>query len=73
MKRPARVAVIGVGVIGVGVGWNLSRHGAEVVLIDEGRPGEGVTNWSFCIRRRRRGRTGPRVRRTAVNSPSGAG
>jgi glycine/D-amino acid oxidase-like deaminating enzyme len=29
------------------VGWNLSRHGAEVVFIDAGRPGEGVTNWSF--------------------------
>ncbi|WP_433446505.1 NAD(P)/FAD-dependent oxidoreductase [Streptomyces sp. CA-142005] len=29
------------------MGWNLSRHGAEVVFIDAGRPGEGVTNWSF--------------------------
>ncbi|MER7930070.1 FAD-dependent oxidoreductase [Streptomyces sp. NPDC096057] len=47
MKRPERVAVIGVGVIGASVGWNLSRHGAEVVFIDAGQPGEGVTNWSF--------------------------
>ncbi|MFI0508112.1 NAD(P)/FAD-dependent oxidoreductase [Streptomyces sp. WSLK1-5] len=47
MKRPERVAVIGVGVIGASVGWNLSRHGAEVVFIDAGRPGEGVTSWSF--------------------------
>ncbi|MER6188233.1 FAD-dependent oxidoreductase [Streptomyces sp. NPDC001652] len=47
MKRPERVAVIGVGVLGASVGWNLSRRGAEVVFIDAGRPGEGVTNWSF--------------------------
>ena len=47
VQRPARVAVIGVGVLGASVGWNLSRHGADVVLIDAGRPGEGVTNWSF--------------------------
>ncbi|MCD9878357.1 FAD-binding oxidoreductase [Streptomyces sp. NR30] len=29
------------------MGWNLSRHGAKVVFIDAGQPGEGVTNWSF--------------------------
>lgn len=47
VKRPGRVAVIGAGVLGASVGWNLSRHGAEVVLIDAAQPGEGVTNWSF--------------------------
>ncbi|WP_093899805.1 FAD-binding oxidoreductase [Streptomyces sp. Ncost-T10-10d] len=47
MKRPERVAVIGVGILGSCVGWNLARHGVEVVFIDEGQPGEGVTNWSF--------------------------
>ena len=47
MKRSRRVAVIGVGILGASVGWNLSRHGAEVVFIDAGQPGEGVTNWSF--------------------------
>ncbi|MDH6612590.1 glycine/D-amino acid oxidase-like deaminating enzyme [Streptomyces sp. SAI-208] len=47
-KRPGRVAVIGVGVLGASVGWHLSRLGAEVVLIDAARPGEGVTNWSFA-------------------------
>ncbi|WP_051900377.1 NAD(P)/FAD-dependent oxidoreductase [Streptomyces aureus] len=45
--KPQRVAVIGVGLLGAGVGWNLSRLGVEVVFIDAGRPGEGVTNWSF--------------------------
>ncbi|MDH6215551.1 NAD(P)/FAD-dependent oxidoreductase [Streptomyces pseudovenezuelae] len=47
MERTRRIAVIGVGVLGACVGWNLSRQGAEVVLIDAGRPGEGVTDWSF--------------------------
>jgi glycine/D-amino acid oxidase-like deaminating enzyme len=46
-KRPERVAVIGTGILGASVGWNLSRRGARVVLIDAGQPGEGVTNWSF--------------------------
>jgi len=47
MERSRRVAVIGAGIIGASVGWNLSRQGAEVVFIDAGQPGEGVTNWSF--------------------------
>ncbi|GGS13160.1 hypothetical protein GCM10010252_60890 [Streptomyces aureoverticillatus] len=47
VRRRERVAVIGVGVLGASVGWNLSRRGAEVVFVDAGRPGEGVTNWSF--------------------------
>jgi glycine/D-amino acid oxidase-like deaminating enzyme len=47
VKRPRRVAVIGAGIVGASVGWNLSRQGAEVVFIDAGQPGEGVTNWSF--------------------------
>jgi glycine/D-amino acid oxidase-like deaminating enzyme len=47
VKRPRRVAVVGVGILGASVGWNLSRHGVQVVLIDAGRPGEGVTDWSF--------------------------
>jgi glycine/D-amino acid oxidase-like deaminating enzyme len=47
VKRPERVAVIGVGIVGASVGWNLSQNGAEVVFLDAGQPGEGVTNWSF--------------------------
>ncbi|MEU9193231.1 NAD(P)/FAD-dependent oxidoreductase [Streptomyces hundungensis] len=47
MKRPERVAVIGVGILGSSVGWNLTRHGVKMVFIDAGQPGEGVTNWSF--------------------------
>ena len=47
MERSERVAVIGVGILGASVGWNLSRLGAEVVFVDAGQPGDGVTNWSF--------------------------
>ncbi|MBO1330006.1 FAD-binding oxidoreductase [Streptomyces sp. VRA16 Mangrove soil] len=46
-ERPKRVAVIGVGVLGASTGWNLARRGVRVVLVDAGRPGEGVTDWSF--------------------------
>ncbi|MFE9122326.1 NAD(P)/FAD-dependent oxidoreductase [Streptomyces sp. NPDC007172] len=46
-KLPELVAVIGVGVLGASVGWNLSRHGVKVAFVDAGQPGEGVTNWSF--------------------------
>ncbi|WP_206066510.1 FAD-dependent oxidoreductase [Nonomuraea composti] len=48
VQRPRRVAVIGVGILGACVGWHLARQGAEVILIDAGRPGEGVTDWSFA-------------------------
>lgn len=47
MSGPGRVAVVGAGILGACVGWNLSRRGVEVVLLDAGRPGDGVTNWSF--------------------------
>jgi glycine/D-amino acid oxidase-like deaminating enzyme len=46
-KQPVRVAVIGAGILGASVGWNLARQGADVVFVDTGQPGEGVTNWSF--------------------------
>lgn len=46
-KQRMRVAVIGTGVIGSCVGWNLARQGAGVVFLDAGRPGEGVSDWSF--------------------------
>ncbi|WP_327634851.1 FAD-binding oxidoreductase [Kribbella sp. NBC_00482] len=42
-----KAAVIGAGILGACVGWNLSRLGAKVIFVDAGRPGEGVTNWSF--------------------------
>jgi glycine/D-amino acid oxidase-like deaminating enzyme len=42
-----RVAVIGTGVIGAAVGWHLSRRGVDVLFLDRGEPGAGVTNWTF--------------------------
>ena len=42
-----RVAVIGSGIVGSSVGWNLAKQGAAVVMLDAGRPGAAVTNWSF--------------------------
>jgi glycine/D-amino acid oxidase-like deaminating enzyme len=47
MKGSVRVAVIGVGILGACVGRHLARRGAKVIFIDAGRPGEGVTGWSF--------------------------
>ncbi|WP_329118900.1 NAD(P)/FAD-dependent oxidoreductase [Streptomyces sp. NBC_01465] len=47
MKRPERIAVVGAGILGACVGWNLARSGADVILVDSGQPGEGVTDWSF--------------------------
>ena len=46
-KQPVRAAVIGAGILGASVGWNLARRGAEVVLVDAGQPGAGVTDWTF--------------------------
>jgi glycine/D-amino acid oxidase-like deaminating enzyme len=42
-----RVAVVGAGIVGSCVGWHLARRGAQVLLIDAGEPGAGVTNWTF--------------------------
>jgi glycine/D-amino acid oxidase-like deaminating enzyme len=43
-----RVAVIGCGIVGCCVGWQLARRGADVVLVDPAEPGTGVTGWSFA-------------------------
>jgi glycine/D-amino acid oxidase-like deaminating enzyme len=42
-----RVAVIGTGVIGAAVGWHLSGRGVDVLFLDRGEPGAGVTDWTF--------------------------
>lgn len=41
-----RVAVIGSGIVGTFVGWHLARRSAEVLTVDAGQAGAGVTNWS---------------------------
>src|ERR1700744_5492876 len=42
-----RAAVIGTGVIGAAVGWQLSLRGVDVLFLDRGEPGAGATNWTF--------------------------
>jgi glycine/D-amino acid oxidase-like deaminating enzyme len=42
-----RIGVIGVGVVGASIGWHLAKRGVEVVMVDAGQPGGGVTSWSF--------------------------
>jgi glycine/D-amino acid oxidase-like deaminating enzyme len=42
-----RVVVIGCGVVGSCVGWHLTQRGAQVVMIDAGQPGAGVSTWTF--------------------------
>ncbi|HEX3981431.1 MAG TPA: FAD-binding oxidoreductase [Acidimicrobiales bacterium] len=42
-----RVAVIGSGIVGSCVGFQLARGGADVVIFDAGQPGAAVTDWSF--------------------------
>jgi phosphoglycerate dehydrogenase-like enzyme len=41
------VAVIGTGVIGASVGWHLMRRGVDVLFVDSGPPGAGVSAWTF--------------------------
>lgn len=41
-----KVAVIGAGVVGTAVAWSLTRRGAQVTIIDKGRPGGGTSSAS---------------------------
>ena len=43
-----RVIVIGAGVVGAAVAAALTRRGAEVTVLDAGRPGAGTTTTSFA-------------------------
>lgn len=43
------VIVIGAGVIGVSVAFNLARRGVSVQILDSGRAGTGTTNTTFAI------------------------
>ena len=42
-----RVVVVGAGIVGAGLAWQLARHGQEVILIERGRPATGTTGSSF--------------------------
>src|SRR5688500_6459299 len=43
-----RVIVVGAGVIGTSIAYRLAAKGADVTLIDAGRPGAGTTSRSFA-------------------------
>jgi glycine/D-amino acid oxidase-like deaminating enzyme len=43
-----KVAVVGAGIVGASVAYQLSEGGAEVVLIDAAEPGSGTTSTSFA-------------------------
>ncbi len=38
-----KVVIIGAGVAGLGIGWRLAQAGAEVTVLERGRPGSGAT------------------------------
>lgn len=39
-----RVAIVGAGVCGLGVGWRLAESGCEVTIFDRGRAGQGASH-----------------------------
>ncbi len=43
-----RIAVIGAGIVGASVAFRLSQNGAEVQVLDRGRPASGTTSVSFA-------------------------
>ena len=45
---PPTVAIIGAGIVGASVAYNLVKQGASVHLIDRGEPGRGTTSTSFA-------------------------
>ena len=45
---PPTVAIIGSGIIGASVAYNLVKQGAQVHVIDRGEPGRGTTSTSFA-------------------------
>jgi glycine/D-amino acid oxidase-like deaminating enzyme len=44
----AAVVVVGAGIVGAAIAYESARAGAEVVLLDKGRPASGVTGDSFA-------------------------
>lgn len=53
------VLVVGAGIVGASVAYHAARAGAEVTLVDAGRPGAGVTADSFAWIAASRVRSGP--------------
>ena len=47
-ELPRSIAVIGAGIMGATIAWRLARRGAQVTLLDKGRPGHGASSHSFA-------------------------
>lgn len=44
---PQKVAIVGAGIVGSAIAWNLARAGAEVTVIERAHPGAGASGKSF--------------------------
>ena len=47
-RKPRKLAVIGAGIFGSTIAWQLARRGIQVTIIDRGRPGHGASSHSFA-------------------------
>ena len=47
MER-ADIVIVGAGVIGVTLAWNLRRSGLDVLVTDRAQPGSATTTWSYA-------------------------
>ncbi len=47
-RKPRTVAVIGAGILGVAIAWQLSQRRVHVVLIEQYQPGDGASSHSFA-------------------------
>ena len=45
---PRSVAVIGAGIMGAAIAWQLAGRGVQVTLLDKGQPGHGASSHSFA-------------------------
>ena len=45
MSHPPETIIIGGGIIGLSIAWNLSRHGGKVTLLERDRVGR-ATSWA---------------------------
>ena len=48
LGKHSNVAVVGAGILGASIAWNLGRRGVNVTLIDKSRPGQGASSHSFA-------------------------
>ncbi|MEC8857558.1 MAG: FAD-dependent oxidoreductase [Chloroflexota bacterium] len=47
-RKQPNVTVVGAGIVGAAIAYSLAKRGADVTVIDKGRPGGGATSHSFA-------------------------